>query len=81
MTIETKFNKGEKAFIIENDEIICLPVQGIYYSNGSISYSFITSKAVTSMDKDSIAYKDEKKCFKSIDELSNFHKALLRLRV
>lgn len=74
MKIETKFDKGETAFIIENDEIVSFPVNGILYEHGTISYSFIKSKALTLMDKDSIIYRDEKKCFKSIDELTNYYR-------
>lgn len=74
MTIETKFNKGETAFIIENNDIVSFPVDGIEYKNGTITYSFIKRKALTLMDKDIVVYRDEKNCYKSIDELSNFYK-------
>lgn len=74
MTIETRFNKGQTAFIIENDGIISLPVHGIEFKNWIISYTFLKSKALTMADRDNIIYRDEKDCFKSIDELANFYK-------
>jgi hypothetical protein len=82
MTIETRFNKGETVFFIENNAIVSFPVRGIEYrggheviqKNGTITYSFLTSKAPTSLDKDRIVYKNENECFKSIDELANFYK-------
>lgn len=74
MTIETKFNQGENVFFIENNDIVSFPVDGIEYKNGTITYSFIKSKALTLMDRDNVVYKDEKNCYKSIDELSNFYK-------
>ena len=74
MTIETRFNKGEYAFIIENNKIIFLPVEEIEYSNKTIIYSFITSRAITSLDKDKIVHRDEADCYKSIDELANQYK-------
>ena len=73
MTIETKFDKGEKAYIINYDKVICLPVNGIEYNNGTINYSFISSKAVTGMDKDTVIYRSEESCFKSITDLANYY--------
>ena len=74
MTIETLFNKGDKVILIENDKITSFPVKDISYKSGTITYSFVKSKACTSMDEDTIIYRDEKNCFKSIDELANFYK-------
>ena len=75
MIIETKFNKGQNAFIIENDGIISLPVHRIEFKDETISYTFLKSKALTMIDRDSFIYRDEKDCFKSIDELSFFYKS------
>ncbi len=67
MIIETEFNKGQKVFFIENDDIISLPVNSIEYKNDTVTYSFVKSKALTSMDKDTIIYRDEDKCFASLE--------------
>ena len=69
MTIETKFDKGQKVFLIDNDEIISLPVNGVEYKNGTITYSFIKHKSQTLMDKDTVVYRDEERCFGSIENM------------
>jgi topoisomerase-4 subunit A len=70
MTIETKFDKGEMAFFIDDESIVSFPVSGIYYDNGIISYSFTTLRALTNLDKDKVVRRNESKCFKSVNELA-----------
>lgn len=77
MTITTKFDKGEKAFIIDENRIVCLPVVSISYNSGTVSYSFRAREALTSLDSDKVIHRDEPHCFKSIDELADFYKVAL----
>jgi hypothetical protein len=74
MKIETKFNIGENAFIIDNDKIISLPINGIEYISKTITYSFRIRTASSLIDKDKIIFREEANCYKSIDELSTFYK-------
>jgi hypothetical protein len=73
MKIETKFDKGENAVIINDNKIITLQVYNISYVHNTINYSFMLSKAPTLMDNDKIIYKDEAECFKSIKELAEYY--------
>lgn len=75
MKIETKFNVGENAVIINDNRIAIFPVHGITYTNRTIHYEFIVSKALSMMDKDKIIYRDEEDCFKSIDELVKYYES------
>ena len=74
MTITTKFDKGEKAFIIDEDKIVCLPVVSISYNSGTVSYSFKAREALTLLNSDKVIHRDEPHCFKSIDELANYYR-------
>ena len=74
MTITTKFDKGEKAFIIDEDKIVCLPVVSISYNSGTVSYSFKAREALTLLDSDKVIHRDEPHCFNSIDELANYYR-------
>ncbi|MEA5461551.1 hypothetical protein VB796_20965 [Arcicella sp. LKC2W] len=74
MTIETRFNLKEIAFFIHNNDIVSFPVYGIEYKHGRITYSFMERKSQTLMDNDSIIHIEEKRCYKSIDELAEFYK-------
>jgi len=73
MKIETKFEIGENAVLIDCDKIITLPVKGVEYINRTIRYYFCSSKAATNLDKDTIIYRDEDECFKSIKELGEYY--------
>lgn len=75
MKIETKFDVGENAVIINNNRIITIPVHSISYTNKTIHYEFITSKALSMMDRDEIIYRDEEDCFKSINELTKYYES------
>jgi hypothetical protein len=75
MRIETKFDVGENAVIIDNNIIITIPVYNISYINKTIRYEFMTSKALSMMDKDIIIHRDEKECFKSINELTQYYES------
>lgn len=77
MTIETKFNISENVFFILNNKIVSFKIMGIRAEISrnylTIEYSFLTSKAATSMDKDCYEYKDEKDVFKSpVDIINSF---------
>jgi len=75
MIINTKFDKGEKAVIIDNDAIKTLEIIEILYDNYGVKYNLLKSKALTMMDKDIITTRREDDCFKSIQELADFYKA------
>ena len=74
MIIETKFDKGDVVFVIEDDDIISLPVMKVSYEDGVVLYSFLKRKSTTLMDRDIIIHRAQKNCFKSIDELATFYK-------
>ena len=75
MIINTKFDKGEKAVIIDNDGVKTLEIIEILYDNYGVKYNLLKSKALTMMDKDIITTRREDDCFKSIQELADFYKA------
>ena len=75
MIINTKFDKGEKAVIIDNDGIKTLEIIEILYDNYGVKYNLRKSKALTMMDKDIITMRREDDCFKSIQELADFYEA------
>ena len=77
MVINTKFNKGEKAVIIDNDVIKTLEIIEILYDNYGVKYNLLKSKALSMMDKDIVTTRREDDCFKSIQELADFYKANL----
>lgn len=69
MTIETKFNKGDKVLITTDRGIIRVPVTNIEYDGRHVIYTLLLSKASTSMDKDRTDIREEENCFVSIDEI------------
>tara|TARA_Y100000588_G_C14170700_1_gene889022 strand:+ start:459 stop:704 length:246 start_codon:yes stop_codon:yes gene_type:complete len=72
MKIETKFNKGDKVWTIENDEIVQFPVQDVQYKYGSVSYELETYKSQTiGLDKDRSIMRNEEECFGSIQDLAD----------
>lgn len=73
MKIETKFEIGENVVLINYNKIITLPIKEVEYINRIIRYSFCSSKASSSMDKDIIIYRDEDECFKSIKDLGEYY--------
>ncbi len=75
MVINTKFDKGEKAVIIDNDGIKTLEIIEILYDRYGIKYNLLKSKALTMMDKNQTITRREDDCFKSIQELADFYKA------
>lgn len=75
MIINTKFDKGEKAVIIDNDGIKTLEIIEILHDNYGVKYNLLKSKALSMMDKDIITSRREDDCFKSIQELADFYKA------
>ena len=77
MVINTKFDKGEKAVIIDNDGIKTLEIIEVLYDKYGVKYNLLKSKALTMMDKDIITMRREEECFKSIQELADFHKTNL----
>ena len=74
MTITTKFNVGEMVFFIENNEITSCRVSEITYESKRVYYRFITSRAPTTLDRDTVVEKEEKDCFVSIDEMAKHYK-------
>jgi DNA polymerase III alpha subunit (gram-positive type) len=75
MNIQTKYEIGQKLFLIENDKIQSFKVNKIEAKTYNITscciiYSFITSKGLTLMDKDHIIYRSEDECFPSIEDLT-----------
>ena len=74
MTITTKFDFKQLVFFIHNDKIISLPIQGIKYERGTVSYTFCTKKSTTLMDNDSHTIQNEQDCFSSIDDLCQHYK-------
>ncbi|MFW6243272.1 MAG: hypothetical protein ACOC2W_03845 [bacterium] len=71
MVIETKFNKGDHVFVIKDDKVINIPVNGVRYVYGRIYYDFII-KGNTSLDNDKTFDKEEHLCFESIDALAKY---------
>ena len=47
MKIETKFNKGDKVWTIENNQIVQFPIQDVQYKYGAVSYELQTHKSQT----------------------------------
>lgn len=75
MTITTKFEIGEKPYVIHNNRISKqFPIIGIdvvvsksgYY----ITYQLLESKAATSLDNDRVIYISEPYCYTSVTELT-----------
>lgn len=75
MVITTKYNIGDKVFIIHNNEIIKVPITHVEtYNSNIITYTLLLSKALSMMDKDRIEKRSEINCFQSIEELVLYYK-------
>ncbi|WP_286747847.1 hypothetical protein [Roseivirga sp. UBA1976] len=73
MKIETKFNKGDKVWTIENNQIVQFPIQDVQYKYGAVSYELQTHKSQTiGLDKDRSIIRNEKECFGSIQDLADY---------
>lgn len=78
MTINTKFNVGDKVFLIMNDDIVSFPVFKIICYNTLIVYSFKSNPAKSNLDRDEFIERREFHVFASIDDLANFYKKQLK---
>lgn len=79
MEFKTKYNIGQLVYIIENNIIIRIPVGRIKIvseHHTEIEYSFVTSKATTSLDKDKIVLRKEDAVFETPDEIVSPFKTL-----
>lgn len=74
MIIETKFNKGDKVYVIHNDEIRYMPIRSITATSwGAIVYELIEAKAATSLDSDRLITRSEELCFPALQGIVDYY--------
>jgi len=79
MKIDTKFNVGDKVVTINYNVITTLEISAIECNKTKnyliIRYILLVSKSIDLSSKDLTVVKDERECFKSVQEIADFYKS------
>lgn len=70
MKVETRFDKGDFVFVIDEDEIVKVPVHAVDVRNGAISYELLKKEGKLLGDKNSYITKSEENCFGTVMDLA-----------